>query len=546
MATKPQSVAGAGAAKPGAASASSQSTTQEYVVRVSNNTSKKHSMIKFSTGTEVDFLKLTNTTVRMERENNLREYKTAHNLDMMPKFGAGSEYGREQKEEARRKKFGINIKKYNPDAQPWLMKVGKGKDAKRFKGVREGTITQNTSYYIFTQSPDGAFDAFPIEEWYNFQPVVQYKYLNSEEAEEEFLKRDKRMNMFSIMKRIKKDDDTADPDADEKKVKKKKDRSLILTDMEEWGFDEDDDDDDDDDDDEEGEKKPKKKEKKDTKKKGRKVAKLNDNDEAVEDSDEGDFDDRELDYISDSGSESELDEKEKDAKYDTQGVDQERGLKKLIDSEEESSEEEGENKEEEENEEGEADEGGGEGGGGGKEKKVKKEKKEKSKDGGDDSDSSSSSSDSEDSDIDKNEDKFSSVLFMQKRKGGSRSNTPTFDKSADSKVDVKTEVKSDGVKRKMEGEDTTDSQKKPRTESPVVPSASSASLSSGEITEEAIRRYLSRKPMTAKELVQKFKSKKPQMSKDQMTQRIGQLLKKINPERKYVNNVLYLSLKKSD
>jgi transcription initiation factor TFIIF subunit alpha len=54
--------------------------------------------------------------------------------------------------------------------------------------VREGTITQNTSYYIFTQSPDGAFDAFPIDEWYNFQPVVQYKYLNSEEAEEEFLK----------------------------------------------------------------------------------------------------------------------------------------------------------------------------------------------------------------------------------------------------------------------------------------------------------------------------------------------------------------------
>lgn len=71
------------------------------------------------------------TTVRLERENNLREYKSAHNLDTMPKFGAGSEYGREQKEEARRKKFGINIKKYNPNDQPWLMKVGKGKDAKR-------------------------------------------------------------------------------------------------------------------------------------------------------------------------------------------------------------------------------------------------------------------------------------------------------------------------------------------------------------------------------------------------------------------------------
>lgn len=37
------------------------------------------------------------------------------------------------------------------------------------------------------------------------------------------------------------------------------------------------------------------------------------------------------------------------------------------------------------------------------------------------------------------------VVVLQKKKGGSRSNTPTFDKSADSKVDVKTEVKSDGI-----------------------------------------------------------------------------------------------------
>lgn len=69
---------------------------------------------------------------------------------------------------------------------------------------------------------------------------------------------------------------------------------------------------------------------------------------------------------------------------------------------------------------------------------------------------------------------------------------------------------------------------------------------SGGITEETIRRYLMRKPMTAKELVQKFKSKLPQMTKEQMTQKIGQVLKKINPDRKYVNNILYLSVKKTD
>ena len=54
--------------------------------------------------------------------------------------------------------------------------------------------------------------------------------------------------------------------------------------------------------------------------------------------------------------------------------------------------------------------------------------------------------------------------------------------------------------------------------------------------------------MTAKEIVQKFRGKKPQLSKDQMTQKIGQLLKKINPEKKVVNGtlLLFLTEKKKD
>ena len=70
--------------------------------------------------------------VKLERENNLKEYKTAHGVDLQPKFGAGSEFGREAKDEARRKKYGIIKKRYNPNNQPWLMKVGKNKDASRF------------------------------------------------------------------------------------------------------------------------------------------------------------------------------------------------------------------------------------------------------------------------------------------------------------------------------------------------------------------------------------------------------------------------------
>lgn len=38
------------------------------------------------------------------------------------------------------------------------------------------------------QGKDGAFEAYPIDEWYNFQPIQRYKALSAEEAEEEFVR----------------------------------------------------------------------------------------------------------------------------------------------------------------------------------------------------------------------------------------------------------------------------------------------------------------------------------------------------------------------
>lgn len=52
---------------------------------------------------------------------------------LMFRFGAGSEFGREAKEEARRKKLGIVAKKYRPDDQPWILKCY-GSTVKKFKG----------------------------------------------------------------------------------------------------------------------------------------------------------------------------------------------------------------------------------------------------------------------------------------------------------------------------------------------------------------------------------------------------------------------------
>lgn len=43
---------------------------------------------------------------------------------LLIRFGAGSEYGREAREEARRRKYGgANRKKYNAEEQPWIMKT---------------------------------------------------------------------------------------------------------------------------------------------------------------------------------------------------------------------------------------------------------------------------------------------------------------------------------------------------------------------------------------------------------------------------------------
>lgn len=61
-------------------------------------------------------------------------------------------------------------------------------DFSRYRGVREGGVLDNASFYVFTEAPDGAFEAFPVEEWYNFSSVARYKTLNAEEAEAEFEK----------------------------------------------------------------------------------------------------------------------------------------------------------------------------------------------------------------------------------------------------------------------------------------------------------------------------------------------------------------------
>ncbi|XP_076246710.1 transcription factor IIFalpha isoform X2 [Calliopsis andreniformis] len=498
--------------------------------------------MRFNATLNVDFSKW--TQVKMERENNMKEYRGLE--EEMPKFGAGSEFGRDAREEARRKKFGITSRKYKPEDQPWILKSG-GKTGKKFKGIREGGVSENAAYYVFTHAADGAIEAFPLHEWYNFQPIQRYKALSAEEAEQEFSRRNKVMNYFSLMlrKRLRNDEEGADDEemmeGGKGKKPSKKEKDLKISEMDEW-MDSDDDDSLSDTDDnkknsEEEEDAKKKKKGKDSQKKKRK--KSVSDDEAFEESDDGDEEGRECDYISDSSdSESEL-EQQKEIK----SVAEEDALRKLLASDEEEEDEEQTDKkggeedkdEDEENKEKEDKD---------KEKSVKDPDKKKDKkknkkqskkkdlkrfsSGKDSSSDFSSNSDSE-SDTVKEKD-----IKKANSAHSSRSATPTPVAGI-----------SDPLKRKQSGSPDLSQSKKLKLDNfnlvPVTSYIPGASESG--ITEDAVRRYLMRKPMTTTELLQKFKSKKTGLTSEQLVNVMTQILKKINPTKQTIKNKMYLSIK---
>ncbi|XP_072935560.1 general transcription factor IIF subunit 1 isoform X2 [Epargyreus clarus] len=493
---------------------------QEFKIRVPKNKKKKYHVMRFNATLNVDFAKWTH--VKMERENNIKEFKGAD--EDMPKYGAGSEYGRDIREEARRKKFGIMTRKYKPEDQPWILKVG-GKTGKKFKGIREGGVSENASYYVFTHAADGAIDAYPLQEWYNFQPIQRYKALSAEEAEQEFGRRNKVINYFSLMcrKRMRGDDaadDGEDPDeAKPKGAKAKKD--LKISDMDEWI------DSDEDSSNSEGEKekedsdsgaKKKKAKKGATNKKDKKVK-----DEAFEESDDGDEEGREREYISDS-SDSDSDHETK-ANKEMKGVAEEDALRKLLTSDEDSDEEQEQKQESEQEDEPTKD---------GEERASKLTKKKKKTD---DAKKDSSSEFSSDSDTDpessnkktkklKNgtsDSKNANSASLPGSAGGSRAGSPAPGAAAAAVAAAALAAHQPPPKRaKLD-----------------------AAYTECGVTEEAVRRYLARKPMTTTELLTKFKSKRTGVSSERLVETMTQILKRINPVKQNIHGKMYLSIKQT-
>lgn len=124
--------------------------------------------------------------------------------------------------------------------QPWVLNVGSGTKAeKKFRGVREGGVSENTAHFVFTQTKDGSIEALPLNEWYNFQPIQRFKPLTTEEAEEEFGRRRKCVNKWTMKMRLKlKNTDEEEVELDKEKEKAAKGlkgmKNLQISEMDEW------------------------------------------------------------------------------------------------------------------------------------------------------------------------------------------------------------------------------------------------------------------------------------------------------------------------
>ncbi|XP_019631401.1 PREDICTED: general transcription factor IIF subunit 1-like [Branchiostoma belcheri] len=519
---------------------------EEFTVRIQKNPLKKYNVMRFAANSGVDMS--TWREANMERETSTMDiYKD----ETMPEYGEGSEYGRKWREEARQKKYGINKTKLKLEDQPWLLKIG-GKGGKRFVGRKEGGINEASSYFVFRQTGNKTFEACPVESWYNFTPQIKYRYLNEEEAEAEFEKRHKVLNYFNIMmkKRLENKEEGETEGETEKNVSARDDlkvREGDDSDSDLGGFS------DDSDNEAEGKKEKAKtaKKKKDTKvqKKKKKKQKGSD-DEALEDSDEGDYDGREVDYMSDedeSASEEEVDKSKTDG-TDLKGVDQEMEMSSSEEEEEGEGEKEGETADGEKTAE---------------DKPAKKEE--------------SDSSSSEDSDVDLE----SSALFMQDKKGGkthgkgsgkgrskkslkplggkvgskgdsrsgssssSRASTPAPDGGIGSTLAAAAKKLEQQKGTKRAGEGDSPLPKKARHSRSHEGSGSGSGTPTSELglTEESVRRYLMRKPMTAKDLLKKFPTGKTGLNRDQTVAKVTEILKKLNPEKKTINGKIHLWLK---
>ncbi|KAK6103989.1 Transcription initiation factor IIF alpha subunit (TFIIF-alpha) family protein [Brugia pahangi] len=480
-------------------------TPKQYTVRIpKRNGSRRYSVLKFNGTLKIDPGKwaMADYSIRMAREDNKEQ---AAVNEIRQDYGEGSEYGKALREEARRKKYGRQFQTYQHDNQPWVLSItDPSTKERRFRSIREGGAGEHADYWVFLKSGE-EFHAYKVDEWYQFMPFSTHRTLDIDQAEERFRERNRVMNQFALKAQIQQQLKAMDEDG-EQMIKTTK--SLKIKDEASSDENSDGEKGDDEDDAPVGSSKPKKNSKPTARARKDKRQRVENADEvAAYESDDGDDEGREYDYMSDSGSESDRDVVPMEQKVDEAmvAVGDETGLKKLI--------------------------------------------------GDDFSDTDSSDMDDttkkllfavEDDDGDEIKKQFIDVDERGKLSlkvysfifysSGSDSDDP--DKEINSAIFLpvkKTleEPQSSTRKRPLENVSFADNEvKRIKTEQAfTAPSLSPTQSTTNQdsLNEETVRRYLRRKPHTTKELLSKIKSKCGDMEKSEIVQKLAAILKRIEP-----------------
>lgn len=548
-----------------------QEQFSEFKLRVPKNLVKKYNVMSINAPRPIklDEVKEANMVRKTKKQVFVEE-----DVSTEPKYGAGSVYNLDRKEEARRKKYGFVKKTVNKEDLPYALRLG-GKGGKRYTGRKEATMLDHSAYFILTQCPDGVFEAIPVQGWYNFTPDISYATMTADEVEDEFARRTRNIAFISNKYKLNDRQDEKEDTFDHKNKKvRDSEGSFIVHDDREVNLE---DDLEMSDDEEDGKKKKKSKLQKEKSMFRGKKKKTESGSEAEDSEEEEDFDkeeSKEVDYMSESSSEDEEAKLEDDPEPEKAAEKQAKDEMNVFSDTSE---------DEDEDELNEA----------GKELKAIMKKET----GDDESDVDVDDDDDEDDDFDEDDKYSKSALFMQNKdskkkklgsgsgsKPSSRSATPipasssasdstlsqaskqlqngkagqkrpssrlgmdnSVSESPNSKKS-KSDISSSGAA--ATGRTSTTPLDDLRRRSPSSRSATptQSSTSGGgdgplAITEDAIRKYLLHKPMTTTDLVRKFKTRKTGLTKEQTVSAIAAVLKRVGPDQEKIDGKLYLSLK---
>jgi transcription initiation factor TFIIF subunit alpha len=483
---------------------------QDFIINVpKRDPLKRYSITRFNQNLNVDISQWPNKEVHMRREDNRKEVL---NDAIVQDYGAGSAFGQAAREEARRKKYGRQARSYNLDKQPWLLDIKESETkTKKYKSIVERT-GEHADYWIFVKQGQKFF-AHKVSDWYQFLPQVQHKVLDIEQAEEQFQQRNRVMNQFALKAQIQQQM----KDNEEDGGKTVRASNLIIKDKDVISTDEDDEDNEDDLDEEAKKQKKRMKKPHNNPKKDKRVRVENGDEVARYESDDGDDEGREFDYMSDSGSESDRETKTVEEKQDEAlvGVGDEQGLKNLIDDRDT-------DEDEEEDEEGITEEG----------KDLANKLKEQEEDG--EGRNRRDTDESEDEDPDATD--FTSPLLLQAKRQDDRKRPATGDvtDSAGSSQPKKIKTEKGSSQQSSSGS--------------MAASGASAVTEREQknMLEDQIRRLLTRRPHTTKELLSLIRPQFEKVEKTVLVNKLAEVLKVIGPKQfrklQGKKEVLYFSL----